>query len=67
MFGICDKGALSTLTNQANYHRLDRVLDSPPLDSNAKYQSLGLARGCNRAKVKVRYGIDLGRVELIVQ
>ena len=32
MFRICGKGTLDTLSNQANYHKLGRVLDSPLLD-----------------------------------
>ena len=30
VFRICNKGALNTLSNQANYHKFGRVLDSPP-------------------------------------
>jgi len=45
-------GTLNTLTNQANYHRLGRVLNSPPPMQDATCQSRGLVRGCNGAKVK---------------
>ena len=33
MFRMCSKSALNTLSNQANYHELGRVLNSPPLDA----------------------------------
>ena len=35
MFRVCNKDALNTLSNQVNYHKFGRALDSPPLD--AKY------------------------------
>jgi len=33
VFGICNKGALNTPSNQVNYHKLGRVLNSRPLDA----------------------------------
>jgi len=33
VFRICNKGALNTLSNQANYRKLSRVLDSPLFDA----------------------------------
>ena len=44
-FGICNKGVLNTLSNQANYHKLGSILNSPP--SNVKCNML-IMRACKK-------------------
>ena len=60
--------ALNTLSNQANYHKVGRVLDSPPLDAKC---NMPIMRTCIEdvmgPRLRVRSGTDLGRVELIVK
>jgi len=36
VFGKYSGGTLNTLSNQANYHRLGRILNSPPLNATCK-------------------------------
>jgi len=45
VFKICNKGALNTLSNQANHYKLGRVLESPP--PNAKCNML-IMRACRK-------------------
>ena len=52
VFRKYNKGALNNLSNQANYHRLGRVLNSPPLNAKCKMSIKRACRGCNGAKVK---------------
>ena len=51
VFRICSKGALNTLSNQANYHKLGRVLNSPPLDAKC---NMPIMRACKRVVMRLR-------------
>ena len=60
-------GTLSTQSNQANYHKLGRVLNFPPLSARCKMQNANqedLQEGVMGLRSKVRSGINLGSVEL---
>ena len=50
-FRMCSKGALNTLSNQENYHKLGRVLNSPPIDAKC---NMPIMRACKRVVMRVR-------------
>ena len=45
VFRICNKGALNTLSDKANYHKLGRVLNSPPPNEKC---NMPITRTCKR-------------------
>jgi len=59
VLGICDKGALHTLTNQAGHHRFGGVLDSPAL--NAKC-NVPITRACKEDVIGSTLGIRSGTI-----
>ena len=68
MFRIYSKGAINTLSNQANYHTLGKVLYSAPFDAKC---STPIMRTCKKnvmgPKVKGENWSKFGSVELIVE
>ena len=68
VFRICNNSALNTLSSQASYHKLGRVLNSPP--HNVKCNML-IMRACGKdvmgSKVTVKSGVNLEGVEQIVK
>ena len=58
---------LNTQSNQANCHRLDKVLNLPPLDKVQNVNHEDLERGCNGVKVKDKKWNNWAEVELLVK
>jgi len=61
---ICNKGVLNTLSNQVNYHRLGRVIDSPPPNTKC---NMPIMRACRKdvigSKVKGKKWNKFGKSE----
>jgi len=51
VFRICNESALNTLCNQTNYHKLGRVLDSPPFDAKC---NMPIMRTCKKDVIELK-------------